>query len=1388
MNQRFKQYVWISFSMLFFSIAQPVLLRSQITIDAGNTSGVCFDDILNLNDLSAIISGDVTDGTWLSSGDGIFLPQNSGIGMYSTSTQYVPGPLDIQIGSINFTLASDPHPITGIIETDQVEILIVEDIPLGCNDFVSVGLNSDCEVVITPQHLVNNASPAFNLYEIELYTLDGLAIPTDTIGIQFLDTYINFTVQEACDSIVCWGQILVMDNLAPQLECKDTIISCLEELLPDSLGFPVEYDSIIPLMDNSYILVNGDNCGDAIASFEDEEIEQECFEAYQLIIERTWTVTDTSNNVSQCVQTIFLEKLELFDVQFPMDYDGNDQPVLDCSLNYPLDTNGNPDPIVTGTPNITGCNYLSATYDDVNYNSCGTTSKILRTWYVAEWCSSQVRTETQLIEIADTLAPEIACIDSLSLAVNPYQCNILNESIVVPDVLDNCSNWSLHATIQKNGIQMHYFGNVSGTLDLPNLVLGNYSIIWMAEDICGNSSTCVTLLDIVDESAPFAICKDVSTVSIGSSGAGRLFPNSIDNGSFDNCTDLEFRIRKITDVCFNNTDFGFFIDFCCEEIGTEVMVELEVTDANGLSNYCMTEVLVEDKSVPIINCPSDLTISCSFFNTVIDYDQFGVVRSDLSEIEDIEIYDAYNNGIVGTDGYFQDNCAATVESSFSLDLECSTGVLLRTFVATDGSNNIDSCTQSITIVNEGSFEEEDINWPSDFEYTACDTAFIDPSISGEPYWALEDCSLVSSTYEDEIFILTDTACVKIIRTWSVIDWCQYNEDTGYGLWTEEQVIKIHNLTAPSFINCIDTVKLCITEENCFQHFILSIVAEDDCTAQSELDYSYSLDIGANGVTNHSGLAANFTYALSEGTHALRWRVEDRCGNSTFCDQIIQVADCKSPTPYCLGSLTMAMGDLGIVEVWASEYNIGGTDNCTDVQDLVISFDEEVYTPLLEFSCDDIVNGISEVILLDVWYIDESGNAEFCTVELVLQDNQNICPDIAPDDIIHGRVQDSRDDDISDLSIDLDCEVDAYSQTLDNITGPFAFEGLSNNLYYALHCSKEDSYLEGVTTLDILIIQRHILGLTLLPNGYDVLAADVDVNGKVSGIDIVELRKLILGISPSLPKTNAPWFFVRKDNVAAELDPWGLEENIDLHLNSETAEQQIVGIKYGDVNSSASIHGGIEVESRSAKIPLIMTKHKQGSLWKYDFELKEKRAVEAFQISLNHNSHDTDFQVNTDLSSFDKTNFYVDENSIKISWNIQDLEEELVGPFFYSIITSEDLNFSIDQDFNNVLYTQSESLEFNLVHTDNSKEILNRIKVYTNSNSSLVLESLDVENQSVTVDIYDLQGKKLWTQDLQLESKGKRTLAYSGIPIAGIYAVVLTSKRTQHTTQLFLATE
>ncbi|MBP6825766.1 MAG: T9SS type A sorting domain-containing protein [Saprospiraceae bacterium] len=78
--------------------------------------------------------------------------------------------------------------------------------------------------------------------------------------------------------------------------------------------------------------------------------------------------------------------------------------------------------------------------------------------------------------------------------------------------------------------------------------------------------------------------------------------------------------------------------------------------------------------------------------------------------------------------------------------------------------------------------------------------------------------------------------------------------------------------------------------------------------------------------------------------------------------------------------------------------------------------------------------------------------------------------------------------------------------------------------------KADNYLNGVSTYDLVLISKHIINVLPL-SGFNMLAADANMSGSVTTFDVVELRKLILGIYSELPAANS-WRFIDKDLKSA----------------------------------------------------------------------------------------------------------------------------------------------------------------------------------------------------------------------------------------------------------------
>jgi len=113
-----------------------------------------------------------------------------------------------------------------------------------------------------------------------------------------------------------------------------------------------------------------------------------------------------------------------------------------------------------------------------------------------------------------------------------------------------------------------------------------------------------------------------------------------------------------------------------------------------------------------------------------------------------------------------------------------------------------------------------------------------------------------------------------------------------------------------------------------------------------------------------------------------------------------------------------------------------------------------------------------------------------------------------------------------------------------------------------------NWLNGITTLDLALISRHILNIEPLPTPYRMIAADANKTGTITTVDIVALRRLILGIDDSISTNNITSFrFVDKSFVFPNPNnPFqtAFSEAINFNIGVSVA---FVAIKVGDVNLS-----------------------------------------------------------------------------------------------------------------------------------------------------------------------------------------------------------------------------
>jgi hypothetical protein len=117
----------------------------------------------------------------------------------------------------------------------------------------------------------------------------------------------------------------------------------------------------------------------------------------------------------------------------------------------------------------------------------------------------------------------------------------------------------------------------------------------------------------------------------------------------------------------------------------------------------------------------------------------------------------------------------------------------------------------------------------------------------------------------------------------------------------------------------------------------------------------------------------------------------------------------------------------------------------------------------------------------------------------------------------------------------------------------------------IHLTGEANAKDGVSTLDLVKLVKHMLGTELLTNLFHYIAADANNSESVSALDIIEIKKLILGHYTEWPKNKTLRFFVRTTQEPPPLS--GPYPKVEFVLAPQAANMTIDfwGVKTGELS-------------------------------------------------------------------------------------------------------------------------------------------------------------------------------------------------------------------------------
>ena len=145
-----------------------------------------------------------------------------------------------------------------------------------------------------------------------------------------------------------------------------------------------------------------------------------------------------------------------------------------------------------------------------------------------------------------------------------------------------------------------------------------------------------------------------------------------------------------------------------------------------------------------------------------------------------------------------------------------------------------------------------------------------------------------------------------------------------------------------------------------------------------------------------------------------------------------------------------------------------------------------------------------------------------------------------------------------------------SATDSSSTGNYGTFQFSENTggSYTLRPSKNNdtSKTNGLSVIDLLMIQSHVLTKNLLATPYKLIAADVNNDGNITTLDLLLLKRMILKLDTTF-KGNRLWAFIDSSYTFPNpANPFPYKDSITLSaLSTDKPNQTFIGVKLGDVS-------------------------------------------------------------------------------------------------------------------------------------------------------------------------------------------------------------------------------
>ena len=788
---------------------------------------------------------------------------------------------------------------TSTIET--IKFTATDDCGLESECFANLTVNISDPAIICPAPIFLECNDPANQNIIDSWLLDITSQDNNLAALDFTNDFdanniigdcqitstVTFeTVEDSCgNKSNCSSTINLADTQSPIVDCPIDL-----NLLggdPNLRIKAVDYIDNISILDcNTYQVTS--NLDTSLLVFSCDDV---------LTFPINLSVTDQCNNVTNCGFTITVTNEITPNIECPLALNiecgdiNNDMLISDwlqeaqagdnTGLTFPVDNN----------------------FNQINPNELLACSGVVNiTFIMIDNCNSSLTCMSE-ININDNTPPIIICVNDTTFTQG------------TPSFDSDISTWLNQISGSDNCSAVNILNDYSpiGALDNcePSVDL---DITFTVTDDCNFSSSCSAILNIRSDKQPAINCP-VALV--------------LECGVFDNAQFLQDWIELSTGfdsdgnslMVTNDLDINQILSLSC---GEESEVLFSVTDDCLVTESCISNISIEDTTVPELTCPPDLSISATQANLKEDVDNW--INSYFAN-DNCSAVDVIHDDISGLDFCTE---ADMIELVFTANDDCGLSSECSAILFVNNNEPVISCTQDLQLecgdINNNSLVNDWLN-----EMSAVDNAGSSLNVENDflNIAAILDCT---ASITPVVFTATDI-CAKQTQ-------CSLN------------VIVDDNL-APE-ITCPSDIEIDINQSDVailVDSWLNESAASDQCSSASIIN-NFSQD---------------FT-ALDCGTTIdVLFTAEDECNNSSDCSAQVSFVNNLQVSIECPEPISIKCDDAGLQNTIASfqeMYTVISQDGFMVFNDLDIS--------VIDLSC---VASLTQTVTFTIE--DECGNSDDC---------------------------------------------------------------------------------------------------------------------------------------------------------------------------------------------------------------------------------------------------------------------------------------------------------------------------------------------------------------------------------------------------------------------------